>query len=71
MNKDKIRNILNIIFMIGAVVGVILFLSKNEERHNLGLYIILIAMCFKIAESSMSAFTVTAVAFRCQGPGCL
>ena len=31
MNKDKIRNILNIIFMIGAVV----------------------AMCFKIAESSM------------------
>ena len=53
MNKDKIRNILNIIFMIGAVVGVILFLSKNEERHNLGLYIILIAMFFKIAESSM------------------
>ena len=50
---DKIRNILNIIFMIGAVVGVILYLSKNEERHYLGLYIILIAMCFKIAESSM------------------
>ena len=36
MNKDKIRNILNIIFMIGAVVGVILYLSKNEERHYLG-----------------------------------
>ena len=53
MNKDKIRNILNIIFMIGAVVGVILFLSKNEERHNLGLYIILISMCFKIAESAL------------------
>jgi hypothetical protein len=53
MNKDQIRNILNLIFMIGAVVGVILYLSKNEERHNLGLYIILIAMCFKIAESSM------------------
>ena len=53
MSKDKIRNILNIIFMIGAVVGVILYLSKNEERHYLGLYIILIAMCFKIAESSM------------------
>ena len=53
MNKDKIRNILNIIFMIGAVVGVILYLSKNEERRNLGLYIILISMCFKIAESSM------------------
>ena len=53
MNKDKIRNILNIIFMIGAVVGVILYLSKNEERHYLGLYIILIAMSFTIAESSM------------------
>ena len=56
MNKDQIRNILNIIFMIGAVVGVILYLSKNEERHNLGLYIILIA---------------TSVAFRRQGSGCL
>ena len=53
MNKDKIRNILNIIFMIGAVVGVILYLQKNEQRHNLGLYIILISMCFKIAESSL------------------
>ena len=53
MNKDKIRKILNLIFMIGAVVGVILFLSKNEERHQLGLYIILISMCFKIAESSL------------------
>ena len=53
MSKDQIRNILNIIFMIGAVVGVILFLSKNEESHNLGLYIILISMCFKIAESAL------------------
>ena len=53
MSKDQIRNILNIIFMIGAVVGVILYLSKNEERHYPGLYIILISMCFKIAESSM------------------
>ncbi len=53
MNKDQIRNILNIIFMIGAVVGVILYLQKNEETHQLGLYIILISMCFKIAESSL------------------
>ena len=53
MSKDQIRNILNIIFMIGAVVGVILYLSKNEERHYLGLYIILISMCFKIEVSSM------------------
>ena len=50
MSKDQIRNILNIIFMIGAVVGVILYLQKNEQTHHLGLSIILISMCFKIAE---------------------
>ena len=44
MSKDQIRNILNIIFMIGAVVGVILYLQKNEQTHQLGLYIILISM---------------------------
>ena len=53
MSKDQIRNILNIIFMIGAVVGVFLYLQKNEQTHQLGLYIILISMCFKIAESSL------------------
>ena len=47
MNKDKIRNWLNIIFMVLAVIGVILFLSKNEERHMTGLYIILISMVMK------------------------
>ena len=53
MNKDKIRNWLNIIFMVLAVIGVILFLSKNEERHMTGLYIILISMVIKIDESSL------------------
>jgi hypothetical protein len=53
MSKDQIRNILNFIFMIGAIVGLYFFLSKNEERHTLGLYIILFSMCFKIAELSM------------------
>lgn len=53
MNKDQIRNLLNIIFMIGAVIGVILFLQKNEEKHMLGLYIILYSMAVKIVESSM------------------
>lgn len=56
MSKDQIRNWLNIIFMIGAVVGVIFFLSKNEERHMLGLYIILCSMVVKIAESSLRMF---------------
>ena len=53
MNKDQIRNWLNIIFMIGAVIGVIMFLSKNEVTHQRGLYIILISMVIKIAESSL------------------
>lgn len=53
MSKDQIRNWLNIIFMVLAVIGVILFLSKNEERHMTGLYIILISMVIKIAESSL------------------
>ncbi len=53
MSKDQVRNILNIIFMIGAIVGVAFFLSKNEEKHNLGLYIILCSMLVKIAESAL------------------
>ena len=53
MSKDKIRFWLNLIFMIGAVIGVIFFLSKNEERHQMGLYIIMFSMFFKIAESSL------------------
>ena len=50
MNKDKIRNILNFIFMITALVGVIWYLNKDK---TMGTYIILFSMCFKIAESSM------------------
>lgn len=53
INKDKVRNWLNIIFMIGAVVGVILYLQKNEQTHMLGLYIILCSMVVKVAESSL------------------
>ena len=53
MSKDQIRNVLNIIFMIGAVVGVAFFISKNEEKHYLGLYIILSSMVIKITESAL------------------
>lgn len=49
-NKDKLRNVLNIIFMVLAVIGVIYYLTKDRMT---GTYIILIAMCFKIAESSL------------------
>lgn len=50
MSKDHIRNWLNIIFMIMAVVGVICYLTKDRMT---GTYIIMVAMCFKIAESSL------------------
>jgi hypothetical protein len=50
MNKDRIRNWLNIIFMILAAVGVFYYLKVDRMT---GTYIILFAMCFKIAESSM------------------
>lgn len=53
MNKKQIRNWLNIIFMVTAVIGVIMFLSKNEMTHVRGLYFILFAMCVKITESAM------------------
>ena len=56
MNKDKIRFWLNLIFMIGAVDGVIMYLQKNEQTHYMGLYIIMVSMCFKIAESSLRMF---------------
>ena len=41
MSKDQIRNILNILFMIGAAVGMYFYLSKNEEK------------LFKITESAL------------------
>jgi hypothetical protein len=53
MNKDLIRNWLNIIFMVMAVVGIIFFVQKSESKHELGLYIILLAMVVKIAESAL------------------
>lgn len=48
--KDKVRNVLNICFMIGAVVGVVYYLKVDKPA---GILIILTAMCFKVAESSM------------------
>ena len=54
-NKDKIRNALNIIFMIGAVIGVIWYLTKDRM---VGTYIILIAMVVKFAEAALRMFKV-------------
>ena len=41
------RNILNIIFMILAVVGVVVYIWGTER---IGIYIVLTAMAFKITE---------------------
>ncbi|MDO4160234.1 MAG: hypothetical protein Q4D41_07250 [Prevotellaceae bacterium] len=49
-DKDRfmlLRNILNIIFMIGAVVGVVIWLQWNQ---NIGLIVILASMVFKFVE---------------------
>lgn len=41
------RNILNIIFMILAVVGVVIYVWGNEQ---IGIYVVLTSMAFKITE---------------------
>lgn len=43
-----LRNVLNIIFMIGAVAGVVVYLTVSDTTW--GIIIILTAMMFKIAE---------------------
>ncbi len=43
----KLRNVLNTIFMLGAIVGVIVFFQKDQ---NTGTIIILTSMMFKIVE---------------------
>lgn len=48
--EDKypmLRQILNILFMLGAIVGVIVYLKYGRD---LGTIIILVSMAFKLAE---------------------
>ena len=42
-----VRNILNIIFMLGAVVGVLLYYLSS---HAVGTFVLLCAIIFKVAE---------------------
>ena len=49
----KLRNILNIIFMLGAIAGLVVYFFIN---HTIGTIIILAAMVFKIVESSIRLF---------------
>ena len=45
------RQWLNIIFMIGAIAGVIVYLTQPNQ--NLGTIIVLVAMFFKIIECAL------------------
>ncbi|HEY9551292.1 MAG TPA: hypothetical protein VIQ97_03300 [Prevotella sp.] len=49
----RIRNILNIIFLLGSVIGLVVYFVSD---HTLGTYVILAAMVFKIIESSLRFF---------------
>ena len=49
----KIRNILNIIFMIGAIAGVIFYITSSQTT---GIIIIMSSMVFKIAECCLRFF---------------
>lgn len=58
LNEDydqflMLRQVLNLIFMIGAVVGVIIFLTG---KTTVGTIVILAAMVFKIAECAFRFF---------------
>lgn len=43
----KVRNVLNIIFLLGAVAGIAVYYLHN---HTVGIIVILISMIFKMAE---------------------
>lgn len=43
----KIRNILNAVFMVGAIIGIVLYLTSN---HDVGVIVILVSMAFKAVE---------------------
>ncbi|MGI6232947.1 MAG: hypothetical protein ACOYJF_08890 [Prevotella sp.] len=44
----KLRNVLNIIFMLGAIVGIIIYFTVGQTP---GIIVVLCAMLFKMVES--------------------
>lgn len=52
-NTLPLRNVLNIIFMLGAIVSVIVYLCGPQRT---AIYIALGAMVFKIVESAIRFF---------------
>lgn len=46
----RLRNVLNIIFMLGAIIGLAFYFFVNQTT---GTIIILVAMAFKLIESAL------------------
>ena len=46
----ELRNWLNAIFMVGAVIGVLIYFFGD---HTIGTIVVLVAMVFKIVETAM------------------
>jgi uncharacterized membrane protein len=46
----KLRNLLNIIFMLGAIAGVLVYAFHD---HTTGTIVVLVAMVFKIVETAL------------------
>ena len=55
MNTDVIRNWLNAIFMLGAVIGLIFYFTGHKDT---GIYIILASMVIKFFEAALRMFKV-------------
>jgi len=55
INIKAIRNVMNLIFMLGAIVGLIVYFSYSKET---GTYIILCAMVVKFFEAALRMFNV-------------
>ena len=55
VNVDAIRNWLNVIFMLGAVVGLVFYFTHHKET---GIYIILVSMVVKFFEAALRMFKV-------------
>ena len=46
----KLRNVLNLIFMLGAIVGVAVYMLSDQDT---GIYIIMGSMAFKVVECTL------------------
>ena len=46
----KLRNVLNLIFMLGAIVGVAAYMLSDQDT---GIYIIMGSMAFKVVECTL------------------